>query len=322
MNNQCAHNRQALYALTADEYFPQPGLNLIFQGRVEQVFNKAINLLCENTGELYSLTCSQLDNAVNSCRLLISDFSTLDIKTDDYVYIHNAGMTIGEKYQIDFSQCSIWRPDKIVFKSIDSLSGINTSYWLDTAIFIEQAISKRNCLFNSLFGSLFNYAGDNLFYQQISQQLSQSRQQLTKALIEGNENEVKSVISKTIGLGIGLTPTADDYLSGMSLILFIPKHAGNKYRRLFQQVVQENRSKTTLLSAITLEKAINNQSRDSISQLLSKVFNQFNSDINQEIEAVMNIGSSSGSDMLYGMVDALYLTHYFEILEKLCPPRL
>ena len=36
-----------------------------------------------------------------------------------------------------------------------------------------------------------------------------------------------------IGLGIGLTPSADDYLTGLALILFIPGHPSEKYKEEF-----------------------------------------------------------------------------------------
>jgi len=36
-----------------------------------------------------------------------------------------------------------------------------------------------------------------------------------------------------MGLGIGLTPSADDYLTGLALILFIPGHPAEKYKEEF-----------------------------------------------------------------------------------------
>lgn len=303
MNNTHTQNRQIIYALTADSAFPRPIANTHFQGRIAQVFSKAINVLCESTGELYSFICSQLDNSPNSCRLLIRNFDGLNINVGDEVYLNNEGIFIGDKYKVDFNQNRIWLPEPVIFKPINRSDDIESKYWLDTAKYIEGHLNTSR--------SLFNYTEDNLFYKQISQKLIQYRQQLIEAFLNENITDIKHIVIDMIGLGIGLTPTADDYLCGLSAALFMSGQPANKYQHLFQQIIKENRDKTILLSAVTLEKAINNQYRESISHLLKKIFSEHDKNIIREIEAVMNIGSSSGSDMLYGIADALYLTHYF-----------
>ncbi|QIQ20547.1 acyl-CoA synthetase FdrA [Zophobihabitans entericus] len=297
MNKLSPQNRHTLYALTTDMDFPSPLLKRNFQGRIEQVFGKAINVLCQHTGELYSFTCSTLDNAPNCCRVSANHLDNLDIQIGDNVSTHNEYLVIGDKYLIDFSQNKLWQSQSPTFTSPDS-----TSYWLNIATEIESAIQTGN--------SLFNYADDNVFYQQLSLQLHQYRQQLVTALKENDTESVKTTIAAMIGLGVGLTPTADDYLSGMSIVLFMPAHPGNKFQTLFQQVLTENRANTTLLSAVTLNKSINNQYRESLYLLLEKIFIQFSKSISKEITTVINIGSSSGSDMLHGIMDALYLTHH------------
>ncbi|MBJ8180241.1 DUF2877 domain-containing protein, partial [Klebsiella pneumoniae] len=58
--------------------------------------------------------------------------------------------------------------------------------------------------------TLFLYQGDNPFFQEITRQLHNRRQTLLTALRTG-EN-ISTAVSHLIGLGIGLTPSSDDYL--------------------------------------------------------------------------------------------------------------
>lgn len=114
-----------------------------------------------------------------------------------------------------------------------------------------------------------------------------------------------------IGLGIGLTPSADDYLLGLSVILFIKGHPANQYREAFITALQSARQNTTPLSAITLEAAINQRYRESIAVLINLMVNQSTTFSIEAIADIKNIGSSSGSDMLLGMADACALSQTY-----------
>ncbi|PMC17510.1 hypothetical protein CJ207_17860, partial [Klebsiella aerogenes] len=83
------------------------------------------------------------------------------------------------------------------------------------------------------------YIGDNTWIQQ-------RRETLFKAL--GENKNINAAVANMIGLGIGLTPSADDYLLGLSVILFIKGHPANQYREAFITALQSARQNTTPLS--------------------------------------------------------------------------
>lgn len=157
--------------------------------------------------------------------------------------------------------------------------------------------------------SLFIYYGDNLFYQEISRELHRRRRELITALEKGQD--IVNAVAQLIGLGIGLTPSSDDYLVGLSIILFIKNHPAQRYREAFLTALQNARNNTTLLSAITLEAAFHQRYRESIGQLIANIIIEPGNFAIQKIINIKNIGSSSGSDMLYGMADACALSHRF-----------
>lgn len=101
--------------------------------------------------------------------------------------------------------------------------------------------------------TLFNYRGDNPFYQALNKELHIKRRAVIQAV--NDKQNIASAVASMMGLGIGLTPSADDYLTGLALILFIPA-SGGKYKEEFYLGLQRGKNNTTLLSAITLEAAL------------------------------------------------------------------
>lgn len=301
MNTFTSH-RQILYGLTADNHF----LNLLHQpqplGKIEQVFNKAINFTVKNT--LYSLLCSSLDNAPNSCRLINTDFSLLTLKEGDPIYLSNKEWNIGENYTISFSLCKHWQPLKINF---DSKKLINENYLL----YITNQIKRLDFILQDNSSSLFNYQGTNLFYLTVSKQLVQLRLNFIESLINKDQQSITKIIKQFVGLGIGLTPSGDDYLVGLMAFLLLKGHPASALFPAFYQGITQSKSQTTPISAITLEKALNQEYRENMQQLIQSLVDAQETNIYPQFLEILNIGSSSGSDMLFGLRDALYLTHYF-----------
>lgn len=134
------------------------------------------------------------------------------------------------------------------------------------------------------------------------------RMQLIAALHTGNCDAIENEISGLLGLGIGLTPSGDDYLAGLSAFIFVDGHPLLKYRECFILALEKEKHKTTLLSAITLREAIDQRYRESIHQFIQQAVSGELENIHKFINEIKKIGSSSGCDMLCGMADAFSLT--------------
>lgn len=301
MNNTTSH-RQTLYGLTADIHFldllNQPQLS----GNIEQVFHKAINILIGN--KLFSLLGSQLDNAPNSCRLLNKDFALLKISEGDDFHISNGKISIGENYCLSFSLCKMWQQPVIAFaydkKNIKNYQS-----------FLLKQITRLDLILREAKGSLFNYQGDNLFYSVSAEKLNHLRSHLISGLKDSQYQNLADVIRQFVGLGIGLTPSGDDYLVGLMAFLLLRNHPINEIHADFYQGIIPGLDNTTSVSAITLEKALVHEYRENMCQLIQSLVDADETHIHLQYLNILNIGSSSGSDMLFGIRDALYLTHYF-----------
>jgi len=279
-------------ALTADEAF----LSERGSGWIEQVFSRAVNLYLPAQQRLMTLLCEDYDNAPNSSRLALTHFDGL-FRPGEPVQFHPSGILVGEDKWLDTTSCQRWQP------TTPQLSGerFRQIPWQQWCEVIHQQLQDNQ--------TLFLWRGDNPFYQAIALALQQRRQTLFNALLQGRE--ITSAVANMVGLGIGLTPSADDYLVGLSTILFIDGHPAQHYRNDFYSALAVARENTTQLSAITLEAAFSQRYRESIFGFINGMINEPTRFSIQAIANIKNIGSSSGCDMLYGMADACALSQTY-----------
>lgn len=281
-----------MQALTADEsVLSQRG-----GGRVEQVFSRAVNLLIPGKPGLLTLLCAAYDNAPNSCRLALTHFDNL-FRPGESARFTESGIYIGDDKWIDLQRCQRWQTPKATL-SAAAFSQIDWRQW--RKVIVEQLHEDD---------TLFLYRGDNPFYHAMGRELRQRRETLFSALYE-NKN-ISAAVADMIGLGIGLTPSADDYLVGLSVILFINGHPANSFREAFLTALRCASQNTTPLSAITLEATINQRYRESIAGFINLMINRPGTFSIEAIADIKNIGSSSGSDMLLGMADACALSQTY-----------
>lgn len=300
--NTIKTQRQQLYGISADVAFLQLLDQPAFSGTVEQIFHKALNIAVGDT--LFTLLSTELDNAPNSCRILHNDFTQLNLREGDRVYFSEQIIYLADHYFLSFSFCQKWQPKEVCFNK----NKINQKQYLS---FLTSKVNIIDNLLKTEGNSLFSYCGDNLFYLAASEKLNLLRTELIDSLLKQQYQKLPNIIKQFIGLGIGLTPSGDDYLVGLMAFLLLKHHPLQHLECQFQQGIDDAREITTKVSAITLEKAINHQYRENILQLLQMLVAASKKDIYPQFRQILDIGSSSGSDMLFGIRDALYLTHYF-----------
>ncbi|WP_231566283.1 MULTISPECIES: DUF2877 domain-containing protein [unclassified Serratia (in: enterobacteria)] len=260
------------------------------------MFTRAVNLFVPERNMLYTLLSDEYDNAPNSCRIALRHCDRI-FSPGERVQFFPAGIEIGQNKWIDFSHCDLWQPPELHLTD----ESIRCIHWRQWGEWINQQAISGN--------SLFHYCGENIFHQEIARLLQRNREELLRA-IRHNESPDKAIYS-LMGLGMGLTPSGDDYLVGLCVILLISGHPAQKYRETFLAVLKSAQEKTTLLSAITLEAAINQRYRQVIGNLIVKIVRDDSHLILHTINEIKKIGSSSGYDMLHGMADACLLTSYF-----------
>lgn len=253
-----------------------------------------MNLFIPQQQRLFTLLSERCDNAPNSCRLALTHCDDL-FYPGESVSFTGTGIAVGNDKWIETPGCQPWQTPRWT----PDAASLDAVRWRDWEAVIRQRLRRDD--------TLFLYQGDNPFYQEITRQLLNRRRVLMTALRTG-EN-IAAAVSHLIGLGIGLTPSSDDYLAGLSTIIFIPRHPLNKYREDFLAALQKAGNNTTLLSKITLEEAFQQRYRENVARLVTHIITGQPRVAGQCITDIKNIGSSSGCDMLYGMADACALSH-------------
>ena len=127
------------------------------------------------------------------------------------------------------------------------------------------------------------------------------------ALEHGDSDEIRSCVEKLLGLGPGLTPSADDCLLGMLYVFrALPQKAPEGAKLLSEYIEKICDYCTNQISAAFLKAVI----AGAPFERMESVFQGLCGEETLNIEKLTQIGSSSGSEMLLGMLIALKLCGY------------
>ena len=128
---------------------------------------------------------------------------------------------------------------------------------------------------------------------------------LVKATNSENVNGVEGAAQKLIGLGPGLSPSADDALSGFTAALWWVSNSLNKdidrVKKINETIVSCS-DKTTLLSQQLLRHAAEGETNERVGELLEAILAGAPTDIEKWVEEVLKIGETSGIDMMVGLL--------------------
>lgn len=105
-------------------------------------------------------------------------------------------------------------------------------------------------------------------------------------------------VRNVLGLGRGLTPSCDDALAG--LLLGLQSLGARSHARALACSIQTQTAATTLVSAAHLQAAIQGYATESLHQLLACWCGSDLSRIKRAVSKLINVGHSSGCDILLG----------------------
>lgn len=270
-----------------------------WRGEIHSTFKRTINIICTE-GELYTIAAAELDNAPNTLR--VADFfdrcSLLVEKTP--VFSQDGHLVIGKIAAIEIQSAHIWQYPKIEFppkqeyvKIKERIKQINS--WL------SQLESKGGYLLNTTQATTYEKMIHTMLWKESEQLLIYLKaKQLFQAMKQ---------LYRVIGLGPGLTPSGDDFLVGLALIFTTVDYPYHSFSQWLINSRNELKKRTNTISFSTLDWAIQGESRERIALFLNELFyGKEEERLKEKMLAVLRIGSTSGGDMLTGMVAGLELT--------------
>ncbi|MFM9370500.1 DUF2877 domain-containing protein [Streptomyces sp. Da 82-17] len=143
--------------------------------------------------------------------------------------------------------------------------------------------------------------------------LDHGRRRLIRAVRSRSGTESEAVLA-LLGLGPGLTPAGDDFLTGLALLSALDGSGLGPFAAALGRVLAQHPGRTTLLSATTLREALSGRVRAPLVDVLHALAAtrghgeaQAVDIIRSPVRRALAHGHTSGADTLSGLVTGLHL---------------
>lgn len=266
------------------------------QVSVHSAFEHAINVmpLMSDDNELFTILSFGMDCSPLSVVTELFTFDDLALRSGMTASVGVSGARFSNEALINFADSDVWE-----------------------CRFPERAYSDilRNNLpviqnmlnLNGKRGGMLPDEGLSPFASEMSLRLRNAAENLQKSIISDNELMAYENAMELVGLGFGLTPSGDDYLSGLLLTLHIPNSPFNKFIPFSRQVLEDARTKTNEISLQELSLSATGQARGRTMNFLSACISGSMEEAKSTLTKLLKIGSLSGTDIAFGITDGLKL---------------
>lgn len=266
---------------------------------VHSVFDHAVNFETESKSGLIGLIAEAkaLTPYAVSARIDRS-FTQLGIRAGMAAAIRDG--------RIEIPQAGI-EIDLTVAKAVDlNVDSIEICFGRSAAnALIEQiAVALMRADADASLAPLVTGAGGNIFTRFLSPRLNA----LFAAVSLGVEDAAIQAARSVAGCGMGLTPSSDDLLSGYfsTLHVLFREQGRPDARRMIQRMAQAAAERTNRMSATFLLHCGEGLANAAICELFRSMFQFMDvAAARRALERVLEIGSTSGADMLTGVSFAL-----------------
>ncbi|MEH6993878.1 DUF2877 domain-containing protein [Neobacillus drentensis] len=278
-------------SISGDTDFIKVINNSTFTGFVHSTFNRTFNIKCFENGDLYTIACNRLDNGPNTLIVDIDNMKLMEIEANDRVRVEENLLYIGDQLTISIDKACTWE-------------SVLPNYPCNVEIL------KRNLMKMKDFINIHGVGGGmkknvitlNPFETEVSNILENRTLLLLNELLNDRISSALPHAVSLIGLGPGLTPSGDDFLTGLFTIFNMKNSPFYPYRSFCEDVLKKAKTLTNDISYMTLKKAAIGKVRESIISLLNALLIENDEDLNLSLNKLLNIGSSSGTDIALGIV--------------------
>lgn len=258
-------------------------------GNIHSVYRKTINL--QLAGHLFALQdCQSVLSPVSLITSLSAEeINHLGVRTDMNVIISRGTITIPQISDLTFSFSDA---------AIQDLRLAPASGEPATLISLIQSaldLSEGNG-FSGIFRSS---AGSESLFDPVLEYAKRQINLCSSCLLEGRIEAAAEALRKMVGLGIGLTPSGDDFLCGVLAGIRLYGRESSSFYASLEKELESHLTDTNDISRTFLVCAMQGQFSLPVIQLTAK---KVPLDI---LEEFSQIGHSSGLDTLCGLLYAL-----------------
>ena len=246
--------------------------------KIHSVYENTVNLIVNN-----QILALQTHNTVISPISLITDANSFNINLNSKIYINNSCIFI-DNFCFDYSKTEI----------IDSKMHKNT--FNISCDMLIQAIYKADFSgFNAIFSSKTDIKDNFLILNAAKNKIDTC----TSELLNKNFENSSDILSSLIGLGIGLTPSGDDFLCGVLAGCIFDNLEKHSFVKLLKKQIQNNLQNTNDISRAFLSCSLNDNFSTPVLNL------PYFKSPDEVYDNFKKIGHSSGIDTLCGIYYSL-----------------
>jgi len=129
---------------------------------------------------------------------------------------------------------------------------------------------------------------------------------LLRTIRDGRTSGLGRVVKDFVGLGPGLTPSADDLISGLMATLEVVAYNfgddAEKVREINREMAINARGQTTKLSQEYLSHAAKGETNEHFLELIKKILTGQAGEVRKATERALTIGETSGTDTVLGIL--------------------
>lgn len=257
-----------------------------WRGVVHSCFRNVINISPEFEGPLYTLMVKNLEAAPGGIRLNTESFEPIVQGTPA---MSSSGILKVGTWNIDFRHAKTYRLSSRTF------------YW-------NRLSSDRIAALMYRIRSK-PYITENTDYSRAVAQLLDERLATVRVALGETPDNFLSVAKQLLGFGYGLTPTGDDYLTGLLLVVTLPGSPLSKFRSVIPELLALAKVKTNEISQTELYHAARGTGRKVLLDFIEMCMYGGN-----ELEALnrlLSVGQTSGRDLALGVLTG------FEVIDEM-----
>lgn len=271
-------------------------------GFVHSVYQNVMNIMTINNNQLFSIG----NNQVFRAPYMINIAENIDFRKalarqnhSKQIRINGNKLLIENNLEIHLDKAERWST------SIDRFSSFNDIYLCKVLQQITYLVDQKGTA-GGLKEVWLHYQGrqSSSILTIYEKGLDVQLQYLVQSMNGCNNEHIYLSCKNFVGLGIGLTPSGDDFLAGWLLTLYAFKHpiveTFQKHRTDWLNFI---RARTTVVSYFMLEAALKGKGNEAMQELFIGIKTEQN--VKHAIDQLLSIGSSSGTDMLAGVGCAL-----------------
>jgi len=277
-------------------------------GQVHSVFTRVVNVLTSGN-RLISVVGADVGNGpINIVTNLpqSTSMASIGIRKNDEVLNVDGSIVLGKNVLIiSTKNAKEWKPQRIFRGSLLAVKKIRDNL---------MTMKEVTCAYGRFSGlaQLIECVEEGRFDKLASRELNPFAQRalpnlsmLMKTIRAKNYQGTKRKAQELVGFGPGLTPSADDVLSGlMASLTLISENlniCGDSVSEVNKSIISCIQDRTTLISQEFLMHAAAGDANEPILALVEKILTARPSEVEKATRHVLAIGEASGTDVVLGV---------------------